>query len=160
MSWSIETLAKRIGLPVSMGELKVEHRPARDEEVEFLCQEKLCQVVQLSRVILAEGRPVAYLIDILPEDILPPQDIETGFTGSVLDLLLERGSLPLATSRTEINAVTATHDVARSLGIQRGDVLLRFVACLYTATNRIVDYSFSYFLPGYFKFHIIRRVGK
>lgn len=157
---SIETLAKRIGLPVSMGELKVEYRPAREEEVGLLCQERSCNVVQLSRVILAEGRPVAYLIDILPEDILPPQEIEAGFTGSVLDLLLERGKLPLATSRTEINAVTATHDVARSLGIQRGDVLLRFIACLYTTTNRIIDYSFSYFLPGYFKFHIIRRVGK
>ncbi len=49
--------------------------------------------------------------------------------------------------------------VARALGIQRGDVLLRFTADLYSTTGQIVDYSFSYFLPGYFRFHVVRRVG-
>ncbi len=45
------------------------------------------------------------------------------------------------------------------LEVQRGDVLLQFVSKLYTASGSIVDYSFSYFLPGYFKFHLVRRVG-
>ncbi len=156
---SIETLARRINLPVSMGELKVEYRPAWTEEEEVLCLENRCNVVHLSRVILAEGRPVAYLIDILPEEILTPQDLEPGFTGSVLDLLLKRGSPTLAASRTEINAVTAIPEVARALGIQRGDVLLCFSAYLYATDNQVVDYSFSYFLPGYFRFHVIRRIG-
>jgi GntR family transcriptional regulator len=49
--------------------------------------------------------------------------------------------------------------VARKLGIQRGDVLLRFIAYLYTSAGRVVDYSFSDFLPGYFRFHVVRRVG-
>jgi GntR family transcriptional regulator len=157
---SIERLASRIGLAVSMGELKVSSRPAQDDEIEALCPEAPCSIVHLSRVILAEGRPVAYLVDILPEDVLSPQELAAGFTGSVLDLLLQRGTPPLSTSRTEINAVTATPEVARALGIQRGDVLLRFCAHLFTTTNRIIDYSFSYFLPGYFNFHVIRRVGR
>jgi GntR family transcriptional regulator len=91
--------------------------------------------------------------------VLTPTDLEAGFTGSVLDLVLRRGEPPLATSRCEINAAPASSDVARSLGIQRGDVLLRFVAYLYTTTGRVVDHSFSYFLPGYFKFHVVRKVG-
>jgi GntR family transcriptional regulator len=45
------------------------------------------------------------------------------------------------------------------LKIQRGDVLLRFVAYLYSTTGKVVDFSYSYFLPGYFNFHINRRVG-
>jgi GntR family transcriptional regulator len=45
------------------------------------------------------------------------------------------------------------------LEVQRGDVLLKFISTLYTASGKIVDYSSSYFLPGYFKFHIVRRVG-
>jgi GntR family transcriptional regulator len=49
--------------------------------------------------------------------------------------------------------------VARALGIQRGDVLLNFVADLYTESGRIVDHSQSYFLPGFFRFHIIRRLN-
>jgi GntR family transcriptional regulator len=156
---SIETLARRMGMPVSMGELKVTEGPATTEESEALGLQAFDQVVRVSRVIRAEGHPVAYLVDILPVDILTPDDLKAGFTGSVLDLLLKRGSPSLSTSRTELNAVTATTEAARPLGIQRGDVLLRFTAQLYATTGRVVDYSFSYFLPGYFKFHIVRKVG-
>jgi GntR family transcriptional regulator len=98
------------------------------------------------------------LIDILPEDILTAKDLTAGFNGSVLDLLLHRGDPPLATSRTDINSVPASSEVARALGIQRGDVLLRLVAQLFSTSGRVVDYSYSYFLPGYFRFHVVRRV--
>lgn len=156
---SIESLAERIGLPVSMGSLKIEVRPATEEETQVMELPPNLQVTHLSRVIQAEGRPVAYLIDIIPEDILSPREIGGEFTGSVLDLLIQRGSPDLVTSRCEINAVVATNEVARALGIQRGDVLLRFRAYLYDSDGRVVDYSFSYFLPGYFRFHVVRRVG-
>ena len=43
--------------------------------------------------------------------------------------------------------------------VQRDDVLLHFVAYLYSKEGRVVDYSFSYFLPGYFRFHVVRKVG-
>lgn len=156
---SIETMAKRIGLPVSMGELTIDHRPATPEETQALGLVPESRVIYLARVILAEGRPAAYLIDIIPDDILPPDDFNDNFTGSVLDLFIHRYSTIMLSSRCEINAVTATVDVSRKLGIQRGDVLLRFVAYLYTSPGRVVDYSFSYFLPGCFSFHVVRRVG-
>ena len=156
---SIETLSKRIGLAVTMGDLHIEHRYSEPEVAKVLSLQPEDLVLYVSRVIHAEGRPVAYLIDILPDGILSASELETGFTGSVLDKLLKRGTPPLASSRCEINAVQATVDVARALRIQRGDVLLRFIAHLYATDSRVVDYSFSYFLPGYFNFHVIRRVG-
>ena len=156
---SIETMAERIGLSVSMGELKIEQCPASIEEAQVLVIPQDSQVIRLARVMLAEDRPVAYLIDIIPDDVLSPRNLKDEFTGSVLDIFIRRGDLALLTSRCEINAVTATPEVARKLGIQRGDVLLRFVSYLYTTSDRVVDYSFSYFLPGYFRFHVIRRIG-
>lgn len=156
---SIETLSKRIGLEVAMGDLKIEHRPADKEIATALSLQLGEQVLHVSRVIHAEGRPVAYLIDILPESLLPAAELATGFTGSVLDQLLKRGTPALVSSRCEINAAQATVDVAKAMRIQRGDVLLRFVAYLYTTNGQVADYSFSYFLPGYFNFHVIRRVG-
>jgi GntR family transcriptional regulator len=98
-------------------------------------------------------------VDTLPEGLLSPEDLQKGFTGSVLDLLLERGDPALGASRTEINAVTATSEIARLMGIQRGDVLLRFIAHLYSREGKVIDYSFSYFLPGVFRFHVVRKVG-
>jgi len=156
---SIETLSKRIGLPVSMGDLKIEHRNANQEDANALAIQPNDQVLYISRVIHAEGRPVAYLIDIIPEELVPVEALESGFTGSVLDLLLKLGTPTLASSRCEINAEQAKVDIAKALLIQRGDVLLRFIAYLFTNTGRVVDYSYSYFLPGYFNFHVVRRVG-
>ena len=59
---------------------------------------------------------------------------------------------------TEIKSVAAAASIARALEIQRGDVLLMFEACLSSEQGDIVDYSSSYFLPGYFRFHVVRRV--
>lgn len=77
----------------------------------------------------------------------------------MLDFLLHRGTPQLADSFTEIRAVAAPSDIARRLEIQRGDVLLMFQAQLFDANGNVVDFSQSYFLPGYFRFHVVRRVG-
>ena len=157
---SIETLAKRIGLDVSMGEMRVTLRPAIATEKQALELEGENNIIHLARLIQADGRPAAYLIDILPEDIIRPIELENAFSGSVLDMLLKRGTPELISSRCEITAVPASHDIARALQIQRGDVLLCFTAWLYSATGRIIDFSYSYFLPGYFRFHVVRRIGR
>ena len=139
--------------------MQIDHQPANEEYAKALSIDLNDPVINVSRVIHAEGRPVAYLIDILPDDVFSPEELNQGFTGSMLDFLLKRGTPALVSSRCEINAVQAQSDVAKALRIQRGDVLLRFIAYLYSTNGRVVDYSFSYFLPGYFNFHVIRRVG-
>lgn len=156
---SIESIAQRIGLTVSVGKLKIDRRRPYPDEVEALCQDADCWVIHLSRVIQAEDRPVAYLIDCLPEEILSLEEIQENFSGSVLDLLLQRGSPSLANSRCEIAAEAARPDIARALNIQRGDALLRFTSRLFSLEGRVVDYSQSYFLPGYFRFHVVRELA-
>lgn len=155
---SIETLANRIGLKVSMGAMKVIEVHANLEESDALHVSEGTPLVKISRVIHAEQRPVAYLTDILPRNVLPESDLSSGFTGSVLDLMLNRGTPHFSKSFTDIQAVSASPDIAKMLEIQRGDVLLQFVARLYDENGEVVDYSSSYFLPGYFRFHVVRRV--
>lgn len=157
---SIETLAARIGLDVSMGELKLSERKADEQEARDLNLSMNDEILQVSRAILAKGKAVAYLIDILPKGVISEEDLEKNFRGSVLDLLLKRGNPPLQSSRCEISAVPANSELAKIFGIQRGDALLLFTAWLYTLSGAIVDYSYSYFLPGYFRFHVVRRVGQ
>jgi GntR family transcriptional regulator len=65
----------------------------------------------------------------------------------------------LTFSRAAISATGATADVARALEIQRDDVLLQFKSQLYIADGNVVDYTVSNFIPGYFDFHVIRRIG-
>jgi len=155
---SIETLARNIDLQVAYGKLEVDCGPANQDEAEALGFVQSTEVIRVSRVILAESRPVAYLVDVLQKDIFPCEAVETDFSGSVLDLLLKHSELPLLNSRCEICAVAATHELARALNIQRGDSLLKFVSRLYTHNGEVVDYSLSYFLPGYFRFHVVREL--
>ncbi len=157
---SIDSMALRTGLAVNFGALDVERRPASDEEADSLGVTPGSELIHISRVILTDGHAVAFLVDILPQDVLRPEELQADFKGSVLDLLLQRGEPALTASRTEINAVPATPRVARALGIQRGDVLLNFVADLYAESGRVIDHSLSYFLPGYFRFHVVRRIGQ
>jgi GntR family transcriptional regulator len=156
---SIEALAARTSLPVRMGELQVRQVPAGESEAAALGVPAGTPLTQVERVIYTDNRPIAYLVDTLPVDVLAAAELQTGFTGSVLDLLLRRGNPKLTQSRTDIRAIGATPEVARALQVQRDDTLLHFVAQLYAEDGRVVDYSFSYFLPGYFRFHVVRRVG-
>lgn len=156
---SIESQANKIGLPVSMGALSIREIKASATQAEDLGLGESALLVEISRVIHAENRPVAFLVDILPEDILLPADLKEGFTGSVLDLLIKRGSPALANSVSEVQAVAAPPEIARALQIQRGDTLLKFIARLLSTSGRVVDLSTSYFLPGYFRFHIVRKVA-
>lgn len=155
---SIETIAGRKGLSISVTHLQVESVFADREYAEHLGVQLAARLTRVRRVISAEDRPVAYLIDTLPEEILPPDSLDESFHGSVLDLLLARGDA-LSYSRAEVSALGATAEVGKALEIQRDDVLLHFAAQLYDPSGKVVDYSLGYFIPGYFNFHIMRRVG-
>ncbi len=155
---SIERMSRRLGLSVTMGELKVTDVLVGVDIAEKLQVEEGTRVIVISRVILTDGRPVAYLEDYLPPDVLSEEDLNTGFTGSVLDFLLKQGGPKLTKSFTDIQAIVAPAVLAKKLEIQRNAVLLWFSARLYDETGKIVDFSNSYFLPGYFRFHVVRRV--
>jgi GntR family transcriptional regulator len=155
---SLETMAKRLDLEVTVSDLYVEQVTADDELAINLDVGVGTSLLRVRRVVRADGRPVAYLVDTLPEDVLHIDDLPADFHGSVLDYLLGRGD-PLKTSRANVSAIGATAEVAKALEIQRGDVLLHFYSQLFDVNGKIVDYSLSYFIPGYFNFHVMRRVG-
>ena len=156
---SIETQANRLGMDVKMGYLGITKSTAGADLAEKLGISSSATVVKISRVIWVTDHPVAYLIDILPENILTEDDLEQGFTGSVLDLIIKRGTYKLSHSKTFISACPASSDIAKKIQLQRGDVIQRFDAYLIEESGRVLDYSESYFAPGFFKFHIIRKIG-
>ena len=155
---SIETMARRMNLEVSVSDLHIEQMEADSTISEGLCVEEGTQYVRVRRVMRAESRPVAYLVDSLPVDAIKLEDLSNEFRGSVLDYLIGNG-VDLQVSRAAISATNAVAEVAKALEIQRDDVLLQFASQLYDDKGRVVDYSVSYFIPGYFHFHVNRRIG-
>ena len=155
---SLETLARRIGLETRMNDLQIEERRATVAESTALQIPVDACVLSISRVIIADKRPVAYLIDIVPTTTLQQKDLDRSFRGSVLDLFARRRDLHLSYSRTDILIESANTAIARKLKIKRNDPLHKLEAQLFTRDGRAVDYSQSYFVPGYFHFHVIRQI--
>jgi GntR family transcriptional regulator len=156
---SLETIADQIGLAVSMGDLDVSRKIVDFKMSQCLGLLENEEILQVSRVILADNRPIAFLEDNLPVDVLSEQEVKNHFTGSVLDLLIRRDDIPLASSKCDISAIGATPEIANYLDIQKHDPLLVFSSLLFSTRGQIIDSSFSYFIPGYFHFHIMRRIG-
>ena len=155
---SLETMARRMKLEITLSDLHVELIQADGDSAKEFDVPDGTHLTRIRRVMRADGRPAAYLIDTLPESILKPNDLPSNFSGSVLDFLIARGD-KLGVSRAVIGATNAPADVAKPLEIQRDDVLLRFESQLFDSKSTVVDYSESYFIPGYFHFHVNRRVG-
>jgi GntR family transcriptional regulator len=159
---SIDSIAKQSGLETEMAHLEVVERLATPVETAGLDYPEGSEVAVLivNRVIAVEGEPVADLRDIVPLTYLQKEDLGTDFRGSVLDLFLRRGKPMLSVSRTEIMAVSATTKFAERLQVPRGSALLKVVGKLYSYDENVVDYSVSYFVPGHFKFHVMRKVNQ
>jgi GntR family transcriptional regulator len=156
---SLETLADRLGLEISMGNLQIEPILADQKLAQSFDSRKGANLLRVSRVIYVKDQPAAFLQDVLPENILDTKDLENGFTGSVLDLLIKRGDSQLEQSNAEIKVIPAPYEVARALDIQRGEALLMFEADLLAQGGKVIDHSFSWFLPGFFRFHVNRKIG-
>lgn len=155
---SVESLAAQIGVELQACDLEIEERPATEGDASHLMVAADTPIVELRRVILADGRPVAFFVDCLPRTHLDPAEIDEDFSGSVLRMLLDRGDLELDRSQAEITALPADEMVADGLSIHPGDVLLYLEARLLAEDGHVVDFSRSYCLPGTFRFHVVRRV--
>ena len=155
---SIQTMANRMGLQVRVKNLSVETVLASEKQAQKLGVPLKTSLTRVSRVICTSERAAAYLVDILPTDFLSTKEFPEKFNGSVLDFMLARGDL-LTVAKVGVNASSAKSDVAKALEIQRGDVLLRLSSRIYLDSDGVIDYSLGYFLPGYFDFHVLGRIG-
>jgi len=155
---SLDTLAHRMDLQTDMDELQTQERPASATEAKQLQISEDGTVLSVSRVIRIGDKRVAFLVDITPLEFLGKQDLSDGFSGSVLDVILQRGSLVLSHSLTDIATENASDAVSKKLNIPLGEPLLKLTALLFSVDGRVVDYSHSYFVPGFFRFHVVRRI--
>src|SRR5258706_9282502 len=65
---SLETIAQRMGLAISMGDAIIKRIPADEEHAAALGVAVGIPLVRVSRIMQADSRPVAYLVDTLSED--------------------------------------------------------------------------------------------
>lgn len=156
---SLDTLTCRMGLRCEMRDLSIGEQAADRELAAKLGVPVGTPLTIVTRTRTTEGKVVAYMYDVLPASVAPAEAMRADFRGSVLDYLLETGDSPPAYARANILPLKATDDLAQHLQVSPGTVLLLLEETTYTAANQIINYSRNYFIPDYFRFHLIRRVA-
>ncbi len=158
---SLDCLARRNGIETQVLELEIISRRMKKDEIKvFSSGSSEVNVIQVSRVIAVKERPVAHLIDIVPSTILTEEEIRDSFHGSVYDILTNKKEISLSYSRTDIMAIKSNVEISKRLNISQGTALILLTAQLFSHSDKVADYSYSYFVPGQFKFHVMRRLNR
>src|SRR5574341_1054786 len=89
---SLDTMAGRMNLDIAVSDLQIEPVEADGDAANGLGVPEGTRLTRVRRVIRADGRPAAYLIDTLPESIMKPSELPADFHGSVLDFLIHTGN--------------------------------------------------------------------
>jgi GntR family transcriptional regulator len=156
---SILALAARQGLAPDFADLEVEEVAADGEMAERLGITPGSAVTSVRRAIVVDKKPVAYMVDLVPAAILPAEEIGERFNGSVLDLLRERAEMEMGEVLADIVALNAgdVPHLAEKLKVKPGQAILLIEEVLYDVEGAIVEYSRNYFVPDFFRFHVVRR---
>ena len=154
---SILELAARQGFQVRIEGLDVRQILADAKLGERLQVPSGTELTGVRRAILVDETPVAYMVDFVLSSILPPDEVDDTFNGSVLDLLKEKELAEIAQVVAHIVAMTADRTLGERLKVKRGQPLLLMEETVFAGDGEIVEFSRNYFVPDHFQFHVIRR---
>jgi GntR family transcriptional regulator len=158
------SIAERLGLKSGSGQLSVQAGVATREEAEALELPVDGEVTRVSRLLLLDGEAAAWMIDVLPADMIPAGKVSECLSSHqmVLDLLLDEG-IPVAFSEVEVSAALLDpgQPAGTFLGLDRPTAALMMTETMYadgagSAEGRPVEWSRNYFLPGKLSLRLVR----
>ena len=158
------SIAERLGLKIDSEQLHVSAAPSTPDEAGALELPVSDEVTRVSRVLLLDGEAAAWMIDVLPADLIPAGKVKEHLSSHqmVLDLLLDEG-IPVAFSEVEVS--TALLDSGQPaggfLGLNRPVAALVLTETMYldsavSGEGRPVQWSRNYFLPGKLSLRLVR----
>jgi GntR family transcriptional regulator len=153
---SVLALAARQGMQLSFGNLEVRQIPADEAMADRLQVAPGTPLTEVARAIVVDTAPVAYMVDAIRSSVLAPQDVDDRFNGSVLDLLRQKDGLQHARVVADLIALNADVSLAEKLGIEPGQAVLLIEELLFDDTGKPLEYSKNYFVPEFFRFHVVR----
>jgi DNA-binding GntR family transcriptional regulator len=158
---SYSELARRRGVRLEVGQLEIEESRLGPEAAELFGLDADTPAVTVTRVMLVDGQPGAWMRDAVHPDVeLPPRarlraSLERG--EMVLDVLLKEG-VPVAYTRAHISArvLTRRDRVGRALDVSETVAALEIDHVTCTAEGNPVEHSTDIFLPRSLDLHVMR----
>ncbi|MGH8573713.1 MAG: GntR family transcriptional regulator [Gammaproteobacteria bacterium] len=158
---SYSELARRRGVRLELGELEIEGKRVGPESAELFGVDPAAEAVTVTRVLLMDGQPGAWMRDVVHPDVDLPsparirQALERG--EMVLDIILKQG-VPVAYTRAHISArvLTKRDRVGSALGVSDTVAALEIDHVTCTSEGAPVEHSTDVFLPRSLDLHVMR----
>ena len=158
---SYSALARDRGVRLEVGDLTVEERPLRQETAEIFGIPVGTPAVQITRVLLMDGEPGAWMRDVVHPSVELPSaarirsQLEKG--EMVLDILLGAG-VAVAYTRAHITArvLTRRDRIGKALEVDEPVAALEIDHATCTAEGNPVEHSNDIFLPRSLDLHVMR----
>lgn len=111
-------------------------------------------LMQIDRVRLAEGTPVAFDITWMPPSygqLLMDEDLSAH---TIYEILEDRYSIPIIAGMYKFTACNASDYIAEHLEIEKGAAVMRIDRCSRTTGDKKVYFQKRYHNPGYISYNI------
>lgn len=158
---SYTSLARRRGATLTVRDLAIQRQPIGTAAAGAFGLPAATRSTAISRVLLADGRPAALMLDVVRPDVpLPPEGelrrwLERG--EMVLDALIAQG-VPVAFARTYVRPrLVAPRDRAgRALGVERTMAALELEELIHVTSGDTVQHSTDLFAPHGIDLYVMR----
>jgi GntR family transcriptional regulator len=153
--------AARLGLKLDGSDLTIEATGATLDEAAALEVTEGTPLARVSRVLLIEDRPAAWMVDVVAESVVSVHEVRERFRpdAMLLDLLVSEG-VPVGYSQMSIEAVLIGPQdrIGEKLGLQAHSAALSLMQTMYLTNGRPAQWSRDIFLPGKLNLHVLREV--
>ena len=153
--------AERLGVRLSSADLEIEEVGASPDEAGALEVAEGDPLVRVSRVLLMEDAPAAWMVDHVPAGIVGAKRVREHFRpdAMLLDLLVSEG-VPVGSSQMSIEAVMIGPDdsIGAKLKLEALTAALSLAQTMYLADGRPAQRSHDTFLPGKLNLHVVREL--
>ena len=160
------SIAERLGLKTDVEQVRVSVAASSPEEADALELSAGHEVTRVSRVLLIDGAAAAWMLDVMPADVIPAGTVRQRLPTRpmLLDVLLDEG-VPVAFSEVEVSAVLLgpEQDAGRGLRLGQPTAALQLTETMYLEApqgeGRPVQWSRNLFLPGTFGLRLVREIA-
>ncbi|PSS64282.1 GntR family transcriptional regulator [Ensifer sp. NM-2] len=114
------------------------------------------RVIRIERIRLHEDEPILYCIDYVPRSIIPAKLYDLDWSGSLMDLLEERGSRPRM-SAARVSSVMLPDDVVARHDLRDFGPALLITETCFNAAGIPVNYALDYHRGSHFSFSLTRK---
>lgn len=155
---SMESIARRQGFAVTTRDVAIRTERASARIAERLALAERAPVTVLARSKWIGEARVAYMVTAVPATICPADELRAGFRDSFIDYLVARGLPAIGYAHAELSPRLAGRVIGRQLDVAPKTVLMLLEERFRGEDGSYLAYTANYFLPGYFKFEVIRQV--